>query len=253
MEFRRIQDIEQDITYRFSVGGVKARHKSPTIRRLFNISWANTRAIVSNSNDGTYLEATGILTLPLVPAITGEAYAEVPWPTNASRIFGIRCRTTSSAKWYPLKRVPWAAHHDFQWERVLSLWSRQPGPRAYCSRALPKASETTTTTGNIMIMPVPLQGDYRLWYLESWVPQVEDDDLIAGEAEWFEYAYYCTLIKMLGPDADSKKQYPQWSVERAEARAYIERFAEKLEDGLPIEPRDGRFDGEDPEYSWETL
>lgn len=253
MEFRRLQDIQDDITYRFSVGGVKARHKSPTIRRLFNFCWAQTREIVSNSNDGTYLEATGILTLPVVPAIAGEAYAELPWPTNASRIFGVRCRSTAASKWYPLKRIPWSAHHDYQWDRLLTTWGEQRGPRGYCSRALPKATETTSTTGNIMVVPVPLAGDYRLWYLESWAPQVEDDDLFAGEAVWFEYAYYCTMIKMLGPDADAKKQYPQWSVERAEARAYIEKFADKLEDGMPLEPRDARCDGDDPENGWDNL
>ncbi len=246
-QFRRLQDLEADITYRYSIGGVKARHSSPRIRRLINVAWQQLRNIVSLAADGTFMEATGALALPTTPVITGEGYAEIPWPTNASRIFGVRCQSIVNGRWYPLRRVPWVSHHDFQFDRVLEAYRRQPGPVAYCARAIPKGVETVETAGQIMIMPVPTGGLYRLWYLENWTPQLEDDDLFNGHSEWFEFVIYSVMIMMLGPDKDSARMYPQWSVERDLAKDMIEDEAKSLEDGMPVEPTDGRYDGFDPE------
>lgn len=247
-QFRRLQDLEDDVKYRFSVGGVKNRHPSPRIRNLINICWQQLRTIVSLANDGTFLEATAPASLPTTTPITGEVYVEVPWPLNASRIYGIRCQTTVADRWYPLKKVPWAAYHDYQFDSLFAGYSRQKVARAFCSRTLPKGAETVETTGAIMIMPVPAGGLYRLWYQESWQPQVEDDDLFPGHEEWFEHVIYSTMIKMLGPDADSKKQYPMWAAERLLARELIESTANRLDDGVPTEPRDARGDGDDPTY-----
>jgi len=246
-QMRRLQDIEDDIKYRFSIGGVKSRHPSPRIRQLWNVGWQQLRTIVSLAADGTFLEATAPLALPTTPVITGEAYSELPWPVNASRIFGVRCQTTSAGRWYPLKRAPWVAHHDLQNSRLFVDYARQPGPRAYCSRSIPRGVETTETAGNIMIWPVATSGNYRLWYLENWTPQVEDDDLFNGHSEWFEFVIYATLVRMLSPDADSKKNYGMWSVERDRHQQLIEDECKSLEDGMPLEPTDGRYDGVDPE------
>ncbi len=246
-QFRRLADLEADIRYRYSIGGVKARHDSPRVRNLINVAWQQLRTIVSLAGDGTFLEATAALALPTTPVITGEAYSEIPWPTNASRIFGVRVQTVSSGRWYPLKRQPWVAHHDMQSSRLFADYARQTGPRAYCSRTIPRGVETVETAGNIMIWPVATQGNYRLWYLENWTPQVEDDDIFNGHSEWFEFVIYSVMIKMLGPDADAKKNYGMWSVERDHARELIEDEVKSLEDGMPLEPTDGRFDGIDPE------
>ncbi len=252
-QFRRLQDLEDDVRYRFSVGGVKARHPSTRIRNLINVAWQQLRTIVSLSSDGTFLEATAALALPTTPVISGEAYSEIPWPVNASRIFGVRCQTVTGGRWYPLKRIPWVAHHDFQSSRLFADYARQPGPIAYCTRSVPRGVETTETAGNIMIMPVATSGSYRLWYLENWTPQVEDDDLFNGHSEWFEFVIYSTLIRMLSPDADSKKNYGMWSVERDRMQELIEAEALKLEDGMPVEPTDGRLDGGDPDGYWDAL
>lgn len=246
-QFRRLQDIEEDIKYRFSVGGVRNRHPSPRIRNLYNVSWQQLRAIVSLADDGTFLEATDPANLPTSAAISGEVYAEVDWPVSAVRIYGLRVQATASSRWYPLKKIPWSAFHDFQSDALFEGWSRQPKPKAYCSRTIPKVVSKTETAGKIMILPVPQQGRYRLWYMEAWQPQVEDDDPFPGHEEWHEWAIYNTMIKMLGPDADSKKQYPIWSAERQLARNMIEATANRLSDGMAMEPRDARGDGEDPE------
>ena len=246
-QFRRLGDLLEDIRYRYSVGGVKARHPPNRIVQLHNVSWQQLRVIVSLADDGTFLQATGITNLPTTAAVTGEVFAEVDWPLNAARIYGIRVQATSSTRWYPLRRIPWAAFHDYQFDALIEGWRAQPGPIAYCSREIPKAAETVETAGKIMILPVPPRGRYRLWYMEAWQPQVEDDDLIPGHEEWHEWAIYNTMIKMLSPDSDPKKQYAQWAAERMECRKMIEATATRLSDAMPMEPRDARNDGLDPE------
>ena len=247
--FRRLGDLLEDVRYRFSTAGVKLRHPPARIMQLFNTSWVQLRSIVSLANDGTFLEATAPAALPTTAAVAGEAYAEIAWPINAMRIYGVRVQPTTSSRWYPLKKIPWAAYHDYQYDQVIEAYRRQPGPRAYCARSLPSASETTEAVGAIMILPVPTGGLYRLWYMAAYQPQVEDDDLFYGHDEWFEFAIYQTLIKMLGPDADSKKNYAMWSMERDDARKLIESTAQRLDDGMALEPRDARGDGDDMD-SW---
>lgn len=243
--FRRLGDLLEDVRYRFSAAGVKLRHPAPRIIQLFNVSWVQTRTIVSLADDGTFLNATAPAPLPTTAAVTGEVYSEIAWPIGAMRIYGVRVQPTASSRWYALQKVPWSAFHDFQYDQVIEAFRHSPGPRAYCSRSIPSATEATEVAGAIMVMPVPRGGTFRLWYMESYQPQVEDDDLIYGHDEWFEYAIYATMIKMLGPDADSKKNYDQWAMERTEARKLIEATATRLSDGMAMEPRDARGDGDD--------
>jgi hypothetical protein len=246
-QFRRLSDIVADVRYRFGTGGVTNRHPPERIKQLFNISWQHLREIVALTAEGAYLEATVPANLSTVAAVTGEVYSEQDWPVDAVAIMGVRVRATTSSRWYPLKRIPWAAYQDYQYANVLDGFRRQPGPIAYIARKIQDGVETTETPGKIMIMPIPTGGQYRLWYLPAWTPQVEEDDLFSGHAAWFEWALYDTLIKMLGPDADTKKNYGIWSLERDAARALIESRANRLVDGDALEPRDARGDGMDPE------
>lgn len=241
---RRLGDLLDDIRYRFSIGGAKLRHPPDRIKQLHNVSWQQLRTIVSLANEGTFMEATAIASLPIVAAVTDEVYAEVDWPVSAERVLGIRCQTAAGKPWYPLKPLSWASLHDYQHHSLVAGWRRQSGPIGYITRKIPSTSETVENVGKIMLVPVPLSGRYRLWYIEAWQPQVEDDDLFPGIAEWHEWAIYNTLIKMLTPDADSQKMYPMLAAERAAARAQIESWALKS-DGLPMEVRDGRMDGLD--------
>lgn len=247
-QFRRLSDLIEDIRYRFSIGGARNRHPPARIRQLYNSSWQQLRTIVSLANDGTFMQATDIQDLPTDAAVSGEVYAEVDWPLNASRIFGIRVQRTSSSRWYPLKPLPWAALHDYQNVSLIDSWCSHPGPRGYIHRVIPSAAENVETVGKIMIVPVPTGGSYRLWYMESWQPQVEDDDLFPGHEEWHEWAIWNTMIKMLAPDADSQKMYGMWSAERGAARTLIEATALRLSDGMAMEPRDARGDGDPDDY-----
>lgn len=175
----------------------------------------------------------------------GEVYAEIDWPVNAARIYGVRVQNATGQRWRPLKKIPWSAFHDYQNDALFEGWRHQRSVKAYCSRAIPKSSGATEVPGKIMILPVPLGGLYRLWFMEAWQPVIDDGALIPGHEEWHEWTIYNVMIKMLGPDADSKKQYPIWSSERAQARLLIESTAVRLSDGMAMEPRDARGDGED--------
>ena len=245
-QFVRLGDLESDIRYRYSTAGVKNRHPPDRIRRLINSSWQQLRAIVSLADDGTFLEATAPAALPTTSPISGEVYAEVDWPVSAVRIYGVRVQRSATDKWRPLKKIPWAALHDYQSSRLIDPWLSQPGPIGYCSRKIPSASETTENVGKIMLVPVPRGGLYRLWYMEAWQPQVEDDDLFPCHEEWQEWIIYHTMIKMLGPDKDAHKAYTMFAAERGHARALIEGTASRLSDGMAEEPRDARHDGEVP-------
>lgn len=197
------------------------------------------------ASDSTFLQATAVLPLPTTAAIAGEVYAEVDFPTNAVSVYGVRVQFSATSRWIPLQRIPWAAYHDFQLHGLWNQYAQQNLPCAYVTREMPKGVEAVETAGKVMILPVPKGGNYRLWYMEAWTPQVEEDDIFAGTEDWFEFAIYHTLIKMSGPDADSRKSYAMWAMERAEARALIESRARRLDDGTTLEPRNARGDGYD--------
>jgi hypothetical protein len=64
-----------------------------------------------------------------------------------------------------------------------------------------------------------------------------------------EYAIWDTMIKMLGPDSDSRAVYQDWTRERDMAlKMLIARAATQL-GGEVLEPRDGRYDGENT-FDW---
>jgi hypothetical protein len=238
-----MSDVLEDIRYRFGAGGLKNRHPPTRILQLFNVSLQEVQKRVSLADDGSFMDATAVTALPTTAAVTGEVYAEIAWPVNAMRVYGVRVQRTSTSEWYPLKKIPWAALHDFQHSRLLGGYLSQPGPIAYASRRIPRGVGAVETAGAIMILPVPTGGNYRLWYQQNYTPQVAESDLTDSHSGWIEWAIYDTLIKMLGPDADSRKAYDMFDKERTRQQELIEAEAVRLSDGMAEEPRDGRDDG----------
>lgn len=254
--WRAMLAIEGDITYRFSISGVTSRHTigvNGRVRQLFNAAWRETREIVAMASDGSYLLRTATLTLPVTPAVTGEVYAEVPFPTDAIAIYGVRC-LVNPPRWYPLRRISFSAIHDFQSEGLNGVgYNPVRGPIAYCTRLIPDGVGSVETAGTIMLAPVPVGGSYALWYLQGWQDRTADTDTIPGMADWIEHAILGTLIKMSQPDGDSQKQTQIWMMERNRIQDLIESRAMKLDAGLPLEPRDARGDGYDPDLFRGTL
>lgn len=243
--------IESEITYRFSISGVTARHTTGSggrIRDLFNISWQKLRELVALSSDGSYLVGTASLNLPTTPAVTGETYAEIDWPLDAIGIYGVRVQTAPTAgRWYPLKRIPFAAYQDYQYEGLFAGYAPNRGPIGYTPRLIPTNSGATETVGKIMLTPVPTGGVYRLWYLQAWAPQTADTSTFPGLAAFHEWAIMDTLLAMLGPDANARKQADLWILAQSRAEQRIADRASQLESGVALEPRDARGDGYDQE------
>lgn len=251
--WRNMLAIEGDIKYRFSIGGEAQRHSDGTagrIRQLFNANWRTTRELVALASDGegAYLIRGATTTFASVgataAAVTGEAYAEIDWPTDAVAIGGVRC-LVNGTRWYPLRRKSFNAIHDFQSEDTFGGYNAQRGPVAFASRLLPDGSGSTETAGKIMIAPVPVGGSFAIWYLQGWTDRTADADTIPGMANWVEHAILGTLMMMAQPDADSQKQFGMWEKAQKKIEDQITARAQKLNDGLPLEPRDARGDGYD--------
>lgn len=251
--FRTMLALEGDLAYRFSISGVTSRHSIGTggrLRQLFNACWRETRELIAFASDGSYLVRSATLALPTTAAVVGppaETYSEIPWPTDAVAVYGVRCNV-SGTRWYPLKRVSFAAIHDFQYEGLFAGYAPNRGPIAYATRLIPDGVGNTETAGQIMVMPVPTSGNYALWYLQGWQDRTADTDTIPGMADHIEHAILGTLIRMAQPDGDSQKQVQIWMAERQRIEDLVTSRAMKLEAGLPLEPRNARGDGYDPDF-----
>ncbi len=176
-----------------------------------------------------------------------EVYAEVDFPTDAIAIYGVRVNVNGS-RWYPLKRIPFGAIHDYQFLPTFSGFAPNRGPIAYTTRILPDGVGSTETVGKIMILPIPTSGNYAVWYLQGWADRTADTDTFPGMADFHEWAILNTCIKMAQPDGDSAQQVQLWMLERQRVEGLITARAMQFEDGLPIEPRDARGDGYDPDF-----
>jgi len=245
--FRTMLEIEGDVQHRFSAAGMTLRHPGTRIRQLYNVSWGELREKVSLLNDGAFLEASDPAPLPTAAAVTGEAYAEVDLPVDVVAAYGVRVLLPGSTRYRPLKRIGFAAIHDFQCRT-------NRGPRVYHSRKVatgaPAAPGPAEVVGKVMIAPVPTGGVYRLWYLKAWAPQVQDADKFGGHASWVEWALWHTCIKMMGADQKKTRFYEIADRERGKLEAQIEARAQALDSGMSEEPRDARGDGEDDDYFW---
>jgi hypothetical protein len=245
--WRTLVSIEGDIGYRFSISGVTQRHSvgvTGRVRQLFNESWRELRELVAFASDGAYLQRTAAQALPVVAAVTGDVYAEIPWPTDAVSIYAVRC-LVNGTQWYSLKRIPFSGLLDYQYQGLFTGFAPNRGPIAFCTRIIPDGAANVETAGAIMLVPIPLSGTYVLWYLQGWADRTADTDTFPGLADFHEWAILNTLVKMSQPDGDSNKQVQIWMAERERVEGLITCRAQKLEAGLPMEPRDARSDGYD--------
>lgn len=249
--FRTMQAIEGDIRYRFSARGLTVRHTPDDVRQLFNVSWAEYRELVSLNNDGAFLDATDPDDLPTDPAVTGESYAEVDIPVAALGVYGVRVIRPGETNYKPLKRIGFAAIHDFQCPRG------RRAPLVYHTRTLPTGAAAAVSggevVGKVMIAPVPTGGTYRLWYLKAWEPLVANGDKFGGHMSGIEWSIWHTCIKMMGAEQQKTKFYELCDRERSKIEARIEARALALDSGMSEEPRDARGDGEafwDHEDEW---
>lgn len=238
-QFVALSTIVTQIQYRSNNDGYEQRHPAATIKELWNIAWQELREMVSFMQDGTFLKQTTPAALPTTAAISGEDYAQIDWPVDCVAIFGVRVKTND--RWRALRPLPTAALHDYQYD---GLWGdNRRGPIGYILKTIPFASGTTETAGKIMLVPIPSEGTYSLWYLEAWTPLTGDTDRVSGHAAFIEWSIWDTVIKMRAKDGLQDATYNIAVKEREECRKRIETRASRLSDGLSMEPRDARIDG----------
>ena len=241
-QFRTLEAIIDDIQYRGNLAGYESRHPEATLKTLWNQSWQELRELVSFHEDGTFLTQTTPASLPTSAAVSGEVYAEVDWPTDAVAIYGVRVK--SNNRWRPLRPLPVAAVHDYQFDAALSGLGVDDGiPRGYMLRTIPSGSTSTEVAGKIMIVPVPSTGQYSVWYLQAWTPITSDSDTVSGHAAFIEWSIWSTIIKARAKDGKRDDTYAIAKEERDKAEDRILTRARRLSEGLPMEPRDARSDG----------
>lgn len=238
-QFLALSSIVSQIQYRSNNDGYEQRHSTTTIKELWNISWQELREMVSFLEDGTFLKQTTPAALPTTAAVSGEDYAQIDWPLDAVSIFGVRVKTNE--RWRALRPLPTAALHDYQYD---GLWGNdRRAPIGYILKTIPYGVTTVETVGKIMLVPIPSQGTYSLWYLEAWTPLTSDTSVVSGHAAFIEWSIWNTVVKMRAKDGQQDATYNIAIKEREECRKRIEHRAMRLSDGLSMEPRDARGDG----------
>lgn len=251
-QFSTLLEIVTQIQYRGNLDGYDQRHPAATLKILWNISWQELREMVSFLEDGTFLQQTTPATFASVSATTaatGEVYSVIDWPITAVAIFGVRVKNTSG-QWRALKPLPTAALHDYQYNGFATGNTR--APVGYILKTIPFAAASTETAGKIMLVPVPTAGTFSVWYLEAWTPLTSDTDKVSGHAAWIEWSIWNTVIKARAKDGQQDATYRIALDERDRCKTRIEQRANRLNEGLSMEPRDARGDGYDPDpYGWE--
>jgi hypothetical protein len=249
-QFHTLAEIITQIQYRGNLDGYDQRHPAATLKILWNISWQELREMVSFLEDGTFLQQTTPATFASVSATTaatGEAYSVIDWPVNAAAIFGVRVKQDD--RWRALMPLPASALHDYQYDGAVS-GSR--APFGYILKTIPFAAGSTETPGKIMLVPVPNSGSFSVWYLEAWAPLTTDGDKVSGHAAWVEWSIWNTVIKARAKDGQQDDTYRIAVDERERCRARIEQRANRLSEGLSMEPRDARGDGyEGDRFGWD--
>jgi hypothetical protein len=247
--WRTVSALESDIQYRFSIVGLNNRHSSGSggrIRQLLNASWRETREITAMALDGGYLQRGATTALPVAPPVTGEVYVEVPYPVDAISVHLVLVQKAAGQRWRPLSPTTLPGLYDQQRSSTFGISQRMP--KVYALQTIPDGVGQTETAGKVLLAPVPSSGNYSLWYLQGWTDRTADADTIPGAANHIEHAILGTLIKMSQPDSDSQKQAQLWMMERQRIEDLVESRARRMLDGMALEPRNARFDGEDEDW-----
>jgi hypothetical protein len=252
--WRNMAALEGDCVYRYSIAGLPQRHSLGSggrIRQLINASWRETRELTAMALDGGYGVRAATLTLPTAPAVTGEIYATIPFPTDAVSVVLLVVQRATGTRWIPLDPTTLPGLYDTQ-RFTLTQLGRARLPRKYALQSIPDGVGQTETAGQLLLAPVPTGGNYAVWYLQGWQDRTNDTDTIPGMANHVEHAILGACIKMAQPDADSQKQAQIWMMERQRIEAFVTERAQRVLDGMAMEPRDARGDGEDEDL-WQEL
>jgi hypothetical protein len=245
-QFMSLLDVRTAAIYRADLEGITDRHPTLDLNREANLSYRELRVRLANAGVWTVLSSTAILALPVVEAVAGGGYAEIPWPTNAVSVHGLDAKVAGN--W---SRV---AQGDFTQRRLGMIGSERgdysfadQGQAMWVVRSLPTTTTSTQVAGAIMLFPVPVSGQYVLWFLPEWVDISNDTDLFPGQEVWLQWVVWDLAVKALirdvGPQVSAQLQLCQ--AERERVWSEIRGSVQVLANDGPIQPtaRYGSFRG----------
>lgn len=210
------------------------RHSDAQLVRWINLAWRLLRTKVTNAGFSYFLEPTTAAALPTAPAVAGEQYLEVNYPTGAVGVYGFDVQI--GGIWVPLKPGSFASRRDYQ-SRSGAVGG---APTHYIVRSVAKESTTTVTSGKIMVYPLATGGyDHIIWYLPVWndIAAANTTHVFYGHDIWFDWAIQDVVRRAAQKDDDSQNTLQEARVRQAELWADIKRAIQNMQLAEPITPR----------------
>jgi hypothetical protein len=239
-QFKLVSAIIADVRYQADIEGLDDRHPTANLLRSFNDSAQKLRTKLTDWGYDHFLVPTSTATLPIVPAATGETYAEIDWPKDAARIYQIHVQFETNL-WLPLKPISLSGIRDYQQTYRGRLGVSQ-GPAAFALRQAPFGAAAVETVGKIMLVPVPqVARNYRMFYLPNW-SDLGVNDTFNGHEGHIQWIVYDMVVKIAVRDNDSSATYGMAMQERANIEQMLAKSAPRTQSASSQEPR--RDDGE---------
>jgi hypothetical protein len=156
-------------------GGTFARHPTAWVNIVLNDAFRSYRSFITQHHYQLYKLATTAAALPTTPSVTGELFAEIPWPSTAVDVLGIDVLTQAELGWRKLEPVEWEERRMF--DPAPFLAEGVYAPYAFSTVSEGTVSGSTFTAGSIALFPLPRGGTYKTWYLPEWVDITTDGHL----------------------------------------------------------------------------
>lgn len=246
-QFQLVSTIITRAERQAGIQGQLDRHTPAELLSQFNQSAGELRVRLTNWGFEWFLERLATGTLPIVPAATGETFAEIDWPIAAQRIYRIDV-LFQTGLWLPLRMVTTGGLRDFQ--QFHNFWDVSgitDGPCAFALRKAPFGAATVETVGKIMIAPVPKTArSYTIFYLANFSDLVASDTF-NGHASFIEWIVQDMVCKISEVDNDSNETYRVAMLERDRLEKLFASEAPKAQQVHAHVPR--RMD-EDQWWGW---
>lgn len=178
--------------------GTTFRHQTIYVDEIADETYKRLRSLTVRKGFREYLTRQATAALPTTAAVTGEDYVTVAYPTGATHIKGLD--VLQSGVWRRLKHLDgWAERRDHQ-TSFTSEFGDQLRPYAWDVLSHGSVATTVFTAGTIAIFPVPISGDYTLWYLPEWTPIAGHDTylFLYREQCWYDYHVAQGVIEICG-------------------------------------------------------
>jgi hypothetical protein len=220
--------------------GSTYRHSTTIVDEIADETYRRLRSLVARKGFREYHVQTAKAALPTTAVSTGEEFATIAYPTGATHIRGFD--VLQNGYWRRLKHLDgWSERRDHQ-----STTQAFQNERPYAWDVLSHGSVATTvlTAGTIAIFPVPVDGDYTLWYLPEWASIAGNDTYIFLYREqcWYDYHVFQGVLEICAiRDNDSARRAAKaQEMSDAAEKAIGEFTADETADGVRSWTRDRR-------------